>query len=164
MSRALRVRQPTAAEIRQVSKLIEEGRSRQQRRRAEAILLYAAGLNAADIAQALAVHPHTIYADLHAFQQDGVACLQSPSAVGAPVRIRAGQVAEIGHLAEIAPYELGLPYGRWSLNKLRDYVIKTRVVKTISREHLRQVLKKRGSGSAASAASSSVMTRTGSPS
>ena len=164
MARLLRVRKPTAAEIRQVSRLTETEHGRQQRRRAEAILLYAAGLTAADIAQALAVHPHTIYADLHAFQQDGVACLHSPSAVGAPVRIRAGQVEEIGRLAEIAPYELGLPYGRWSLNKLRDYLIKARVVKTISREHLRQVLKKKVSGFAASAASSSAMTRIGSPS
>jgi transposase len=147
-----------------VSKLVQEAHSRQQRRRADAIVLYAAGLNAEAIAQALAVHPHTIYADLHTFHQYGLACVQSPPAVGAPVRISATQVEEIGRLAEIAPYELGLPYGRWSLSKLRAYLIKTHVVKTISREHLRQVLKKRGSVSDASAASSSVMIRNGGPS
>jgi len=161
MSRSLTVRKPTAAEMRQMNHLIQEAASRRQRRRAEAIVLYGAGLNAEAIAQALAVHPHTIYADLHAFQQEGLACVQSPPAVGAPVRISAEQREEIVRLAERAPYELGLPYGRWSLSTLRAHLLKTRVVKRISREHLRQVLKKRGSVSAVSAAKSSVMIHNG---
>ena len=60
MSRSLTVRKPTAAEMRQMNHLIQEAASRRQRRRAEAIVLYGAGLNAEAIAQALAVHPHTI--------------------------------------------------------------------------------------------------------
>jgi hypothetical protein len=39
---------------------------------------------------------------------------------------------------------LGLPYGRWSLAKLRAYLIQPRLLKTISREHLRRVRKKGG--------------------
>jgi hypothetical protein len=31
-------------------------------------------------------------------------------------------------LAELPPYELGLPYGRWSLSKLRDYLIEQRLL------------------------------------
>jgi hypothetical protein len=81
MSRSLTVQKPTAAEIHQMNYLIQEAASRQQRRRAEAIVLYGAGLNAAAIAQALAVHSHTIYTDLYAFQQEGVACVQAPPAV-----------------------------------------------------------------------------------
>jgi len=46
--------------MRQMNHLIQEAASRRQRRRAEAIVLYGAGLNAEAIAQALAVHPHTI--------------------------------------------------------------------------------------------------------
>ncbi|MGA9923653.1 MAG: hypothetical protein WBQ29_09635, partial [Isosphaeraceae bacterium] len=41
-----------------------------------------------------------------------------------------------------APTTLGLPLGRWSLAKLRAYLIRQRIVPTISREHLRRVLKK----------------------
>ena len=43
-----------------------------QRQRAQAILLYAAGLSAVEIARLLAVHANTIYADLHAFDIYGV--------------------------------------------------------------------------------------------
>lgn len=44
-------------------------------------------------------------------------------------------------MAEVPLYESGLPYARRSLSKLSAYLIKQRVVKTISREHLAQVLK-----------------------
>ncbi len=58
-----------------------------------------------------------------------------------------------GFLADPSPTAVGLPYGRWSLAKLRAYLLKQRILKAISREHLRRVLEKRGFISAASAAS-----------
>lgn len=51
---------------------------------------------------------------------------------------------------EVPPYEVGLPQGRWSLSKLCTYLTKQRVLKTISREHVRQVLKKGASSCAGS--------------
>jgi hypothetical protein len=48
-----------------------------------------------------------------------------------------------------------LPFARWSLAKLRAYLIRHRVVQAISREHLRRVLKKGGSGCGGFVASSS---------
>jgi DNA-directed RNA polymerase specialized sigma24 family protein len=43
------------------------------------ILLYAAGLNARDIAQALNVYVNTIYSDLSSLDQCGLKCLFGPS-------------------------------------------------------------------------------------
>ena len=63
---------------------------------------------------------------------------------GPPVRITETQRVEIVRLAETSPAEMGLSYGRWSLSKLREYLFKRRVVKAISREHLRRVLRKGG--------------------
>ena len=59
------------------------------------------------------------------------------------MRIGEDKVAAIWRLAELKPYELGLPYGRWSLSKLAEHLVKSRIVKAISREHLRRLLKKR---------------------
>lgn len=73
MARPLTIRQPHTAEIRQRHTVLEEALTPGQRRRAEAILLYAAGLTAVDIAPLLDVHPNTIYADLHAFGHYGMA-------------------------------------------------------------------------------------------
>lgn len=161
MSRSLTIRKPTATEVRQASKLLSTTDDLQQQRRADVILLYAAGLNASEIAAALEKHVNTIYGDLRAFEEQGLDCLQACQTRGAPARISPALHAEIQRLAEVPPYECGLPYGRWSLSKLATYLRKQRLLKSISREHLRQLLKKGGSSSGAFSASSSVRTHNG---
>src|SRR5262245_15040801 len=136
MPRSLTIRKPTASEVRQVSQLLSTTDDLQQQRRADVILLYAAGLNASEVAAALEVHVNTVYGDLRAFDQQGLACLQQRQPRGAPARISAALIAAIQRLAELPPYECGLPYGRWSLSKLASYLRKQRLLKTISREHL----------------------------
>lgn len=156
MPRSLTIRKPTTTEVRQASKLLSTTDDLRQQRRAEVLLLYAAGLQATEIAVALEVHVNTVYGDLRAFAEQGMACLKPGPPVGAPARISPALVATIQRLAELPPYECGLPYGRWSLSKLATYLRHQRLLKTISREHLRQLLKKGGSSFGASTASSSV--------
>jgi transposase len=132
-----------------------------QRRRAEVLVLYAAGLEAVEIASALGVHIKTVYSDLRAFEAQGVACVRARLYGGAPTRLSAEQTAEIRRVAEAVPGEVGLPFGRWSLATLREYLIHRRIVKTISREHLRRVLKKGGCAVGASSDGWSAATRAG---
>lgn len=150
MPRSVKVRKPRVAEIRHLHAALEQDLSVRQRRRAEALILYAAGMEAATIAQALDSHVNTIYTDLRAFEREGVACVHQRMGGGAPARLTESQQADILRLAETRPSEVGLPYGRWSLSKLRDYLLRHRIVKAISREHLRRVLKKGGCVFAAS--------------
>jgi transposase len=153
MPRTVTARKPTAAELRRLQELTEsEGMSLPQRR-AFVLILHAAGLNAQDIARALVVHPNTAYADLRAFRQQGLTAVERPPARGAPVRLEPAVVQRVLQLAKTSPYELGLPYGRWSLATLRDYLIRHRILRRISREHLRQLLKKGASACEASSAS-----------
>ena len=97
MPRSLTARRPHPVEVRQLHSAMEKELTPRQRRRAEALVLHAAGLR-----------------------------------------------SEMVRLAETLPAEMGLPYGRWSLSKLREYLLKRRVVKAISREHLRRELRKGG--------------------
>ena len=144
MSRQLEVRKPNATEMRQLRQMLEESTNARLCRWTEALLFYGAGLDAQLIADALAVHINTIYTCLHRFARTGIAFLQHLPRQGAPTRITAAQADEIARIAEQAPTELGLPYGRWSLAKLQNHVIhQRRWLKAISREHLRRVLKKR---------------------
>jgi transposase len=99
------------------------------------------------------VHPNTIYADLQAFGQRGWASLQETVRRGAPARLQAAQIQEARRIAETAPVDLGEPYGHWSLATLRTYLIRHHIVRNISREHLRQLLKKGASAAAGSNAS-----------
>ena len=108
------------------------------------LVFYAAGLEGVDIARALDIHVNTVYSDVRAFERYGVDCIHHRLRGGAPVRIAEAQRAEILRLAEMSPGDVGLPYGRWSLSKLRQYLLQHRIVPAISREHLRQALKKGG--------------------
>lgn len=144
MSRPLTTRKPSATELRRVHRWLEQPLQAWQRRRAEALLLHAAGHSASAMAQLLQVHVNTIYADLRDFAEHGLACLSRRRSAGAPPRLSQGQIATIWRLAGQPPASLGLPFGRWSLAKLRAYLIRRRIVKAISREHLRRVLKKGG--------------------
>jgi transposase len=144
MSRPLNVRQPSANELRRVHRWLEGPLQPWQCRRAEVLLLHAAGLPASTMAQLLQAHVNTISADLRDFAQHGLSSLRRRRRVGAPPRLSQGPIDTIWRLASQPPTTLGLAFGRWTLAKLRDYLIRQRIVTAISREHLRRVLKKGG--------------------
>ncbi len=159
MARSLKIRKPRGSEIRQIEQLLTQDLHSQQQRRAQAILLYGAGLSGVDIAAALHVHPLTIYRDLHVFAEAGLASLQRPQAGGAIKQLSQAQEAQIWYLGGLSPLELGLPFARWSLTTLRGYLLKQRIASHISREHLRRVLKKGAFACCASNAKSSAPIR-----
>lgn len=161
MSRSLKVRKPRRTELRKLDGLLCEDLHPQQLRRAQALLLYGEGLCGVEIAAALGAHPLTIYADLRAFARNGLRCLQPPAHGGQPKQLTAAQEALICRLADGSPIDLGRPFSRWTLQKLRAYLLKERIVTHISREHLRRVLKKGGCMLPASGAKSSATTRSG---
>jgi transposase len=144
MARSLKVRKLRAGERRKLEQMLMQELHPQQRRRAHVLLLHSERLTGVEIAAGLQSHPQTIYQDLHAFAQVGLACLQPPATGGATKQLTAEQEAEMQRLADLPPIEVGQPHGRWSLAKLRAYLLKARLVKRISREHLRRVLKKGG--------------------
>jgi transposase len=144
MARPLTVRPPTGQELRRLHRCLETPLQPWQRRRAEVLLLLAAGHSAAFIAQLLAVHVNTVYTDLQAFARARLRCLQPTRRRGAPARLTPAQYKAIWRLAEQSPLTLGLPFARWSLAKLRAYLMRQHLVRAISREHLRRVLKKGG--------------------
>ena len=143
MARKMKVRRPMTVEIQKLSKQMIELVNPHQRRRAEALILYGMGLKPLEIAVSQGVHPNTVYKDLHAFEQLGLEATKQLQASGAPSRMTASQITKMAELAEQSPQVVGLPYGRWSLRKLSVYLVKKHIVKSIGRERLRQLLKKR---------------------
>jgi transposase len=144
MTRTLTVRKPTRREIQELELMLEGELSSQAHRRAETILYYGLGLNGRQLAEALHVHPNTVYADLQAFEREGLACVRPVSVGGAPRRISDQQLNAIWHWAESLPRDLGLLDPRWTLANFRDFLVnRQRVLKRISLEHLRRLLKKK---------------------
>ncbi|CAG0944473.1 hypothetical protein ANRL1_01778 [Anaerolineae bacterium] len=144
MTRTLTVRKPTRRESQELELLLEGEISSQVRRRVETILYHGLGLNGRQLAEALHVHPNTVYADLQAFEREGLGCVRALPVGGAPRRISDQQLNAIWHWAECLPRDLGLPDPRWTLTNFREFLVnRQRVLKRISLEHLRRVLKKK---------------------
>lgn len=144
MSRQSQVRKPHKNTIKRLIKLLKEDTlSILQKRKIETLLLHAEGMNTIEIAAALGVHPNTIYSNLRDFQKNGLNKFIKVKKHGSLPHLSDLQQTLIAQLANQAPYDLGLAYGRWSLSKLRNYLLQNRIIKTISREHLRRILKKR---------------------
>ena len=149
MARHSNVRKPRRNLICRLRRLIVSGNHMKafQRQRIEILLLHAEGMTAIGIATTLGIHPNTVYHHLHAYQEGGFLKLIRARRRGAAPRIKASQRTLIARIADRSPADYGLPYGRWSLSKLKEYLIRKRVIQAISCEHLRRILKKRVSNS-----------------
>ncbi len=81
---------------------------------------------------------------IHTFNRDGMASLLPRWRGGRPRRITATVRAEIVRIATTRPQLLKEPYTRWSLRTLRAYLLRTKVVRAISTERLREILREEG--------------------
>src|SRR5262249_31898557 len=114
MSRPLSVRKPTARELGRVHRWLEGPLKPWQRRRAEVLLLPAAGRSAVAMAQLLRVHVNPVSPAPRDFDQPALSSPRRPRRVGAPPRLSAGQIETIWHLANQPPTALGLSFSRWT--------------------------------------------------
>lgn len=148
------VRKPDKRQLKILQNFIDTHDDAAKLRRAEILMLFAKGMSGRDIAETIGVHENTVYGCLRAFSELGVSSVFEMNRGGATPCISDRQKAEIIRIANLPPSEFDLPYGRWSLPNLRNHLIRTKVVDAISKEHLRRILKKGGSSTARSNASS----------
>ncbi len=114
--------------------------------RHRAMLLFASfqGQSVTQIAlmhQASATHIAEL---IHAFNAEGFPALDPRWGGGRPRRIDPDERAGIVKVALARPRELGEPFSSWSLAKLRDHLVRRRVVPTISRSQLWRILREAG--------------------
>lgn len=114
------------------------------RQRAQILLASDARSSAAEIARVLQSDENQVRRVIREFNELGMASLRPPSGDGRPRRIDGDAREAIRAVALARPRDLGEPGTRWSLTTLRRYLVRHHVVATISKEHLRRVLKEMG--------------------
>ena len=111
-------------------------------RRAQIILERAEGRPALVVARHVGVHPDTVRRWQARFEQRGLAGLRHGNlGQSRNLVFDARTRAEIRRRADSDPTALGESYATWSLLKLRAHLINNGVVRTISHEAIRQVLR-----------------------
>ncbi len=137
------VRTLTAHEEQELASIVRRGRramSSVTMRRAFIVWRSAGGVRASEIARACGAAPDRVREVIHAFNRAGMASLAPRWAGGRPRRITQGMREEIVRVATTRPQLLKEPYTRWSLRTLRAYLLRTKVVRRISIERLREIL------------------------
>ena len=108
------------------------------------ILLSAAGVRVAEISEKVNLHPINVRKWIHRFNRYGLDGLRSGKSPGRPLTFSDEQRNRIVIIASINPRLLGLRYARWSLQRLRRYLIDHKVVDQISVETIRQIIQSQG--------------------
>jgi transposase len=135
------VRDLTASEGLKIQRILRKSTNRTAIRRAQVILMSEQGYKAAEIAESTYLHVVYVRELIRRFNEEGLELLKEKKRPGAPVVFTEEITAEIIEHALSPPKLLGEPYTVWSLEKLRDYLVRTKVVKKISIEKLRTILK-----------------------
>ena len=140
----LYVREISLAEGHRLQATVRRDKDRIKVRRAQVVLASAQGSKVPDIARRLYFsdgHVRTIIKD---FNADGFVALVPKYGGGRPPKFSEEQKSIILEIALCPPNLLGRPFRRWSLEKLREYVVDKRIVRSISIETVRQMLKGEG--------------------
>jgi len=137
----LYVREIRLSEGRRLQDIVRRDSNRIKVRRAQVILASAQGSKVPDVARRLYFceqHVRTIIKD---FNSSGFEALVPKYAGGRPPKFSEEQRSLIVEAALCPPDLLGWPFRRWSLAKLRDHIVREKIVASISLETLRQLLK-----------------------
>lgn len=108
--------------------------------RVQIIMLSAAGKRVPEISEEVHLHPINVRKWIHRFNQLGLDGLRSGKSPGRPPVFSDDQRNRIVEIAKTNPRALGLHYSRWSLQRLRRYLIEQRIVDHISVETIRQII------------------------
>ena len=134
------VRELSAEEAARLRRISRQSKVFALRQRAQIVLASDAQSSASEIARVLQTDENQVRRVIREFNADGMASLRPPMGGGRPRKIDDAAREEMRAIALARPRDFGEPGTRWSLTTLRRYLVRRRVVTTISKEHLRRIL------------------------
>jgi len=138
---AVYVRSLRIAEGRKIQSLLRHSKNRVVTRRAQVVLLSEQGMQAKEIARVTLMHEEYVRELIRRFNNgEGLGLFVERKRSGRPVEFPEEIKAEIAEIALSPPSLLRQPFTRWGLEKLAVYLVKAKVVSSISLETLRTIL------------------------
>lgn len=138
----LYVRKLRIDEGNKIQRIIRHGKNAVYVRRCQVILASAQGMKVPEIAGVYYLSGDHVRRLIRQFNKEGFESLKPQKPGGKEPTFTEEQQAEIIELVLMPPKLLGLPFTQWSLHKLKEEVIKRKIVSTISHETIREMLKK----------------------
>ena len=138
------VRELSDEEGQRLVRITRSSRDRVRLRRAMIVLASAQGQPARDIATLIHGSDDYVREVIHAFNERGFDALDPKWSGGRPARIDDPTAEQICRVALTRPQHLGKPFTTWSLAKLHEHLVETRVLPAdVSIETVRRLLRRR---------------------
>ena len=137
---ALYIRKLKDPEKKEIEQLLNRIENDLPRNRLEIVMLSAEGKRVPEISQVVDLHPINVRKWIHRFNKYGLDGLRSGKSPGRPPLFSDEQRKRITTVATSDPRSLGLHFSRWSLQRLRRYLIDHEIVDGISVETVRQIV------------------------
>jgi len=139
----LYVRELKMDEGQKIQRILRRSTNRVKVRRAQVVLASEQGYKAPAIAELVHYSEHHVRAIIQEVNQRGLSALEPKPRSGRPTEFTEDDKAFIAETAKCPPDLLGCPFKRWSLEKLREYLVAEKIVSSISIETLRTILHER---------------------
>lgn len=122
MSRPIFVRQLTATEQRQLSRLVRSNEDARIVRRAQMIRLSSQGKKTTEIAQMWSVKVATVLRTIHNFNAEGLNSLADKPRKGRPPKTTNRYVSLLKEIVQKSPRDFGYRFSNWTLARLREHL------------------------------------------
>ena len=136
----LYARDLSLSEGQQIQRILRRSTSRIKVRRAQVVLASNQGYRVPAIAELVHYSEHHVRAIIKEFNKRSLKALEPKPRSGRPTEFTEDEKAFIAETAKCPPDLLDCPYKRWSLGKLREYILEEKIVSSISIETLRTIL------------------------
>lgn len=140
---ALFVRSLTIAQGNYLQRILRRGKDRTKIRQAQVMLMSDQGMRVQEIAEATFLHPEYVRRLIRQFNAQGLKLFDKRPRKKPSEEYSEEEKAEIAEIALSPPGLLGRPFSHWSLRKLAEYLVETKIVRAISHEKLRRILKEK---------------------
>jgi transposase len=138
------IRELQPQEAAQLKRIARTAKQFARRQRAQVLLASATGMSARQIAAVVRTDENQVRRVIHEFNTLGWESLRPRTGGGRPRMVRTTTADRIVAIALACPRNYGVPLNRWSLRRLRRYLLRRRIVRQVSVEGLRQVLRRAG--------------------
>lgn len=137
------VRDLTSAESVKLSQWLRNARNGIQMRRAQIVSFSGQGMRVQEIASHLGMNEEYLRELIRSFNEEGFDALRQKPRPGRPSSLTEEEESLVAEIATAPPQALGRPFNQWSLRKLRDCLVEKRLVKPVSHNVIRRVLRSR---------------------
>ena len=138
------VRELTAVEGQQLSRLLKTSTDTVMLRRAQVVAFSGQGMQAKHIARHLHLHEEYVRELIRRFDAGSFEALKPKPRTGRPRELEPEEVAQVIEVATMRPKDCGLPFTTWSLRKLADFLVRRRFVSKTSANMVGRILRENG--------------------